>query len=674
MLGSVLIANRGEIAVRVITTLRRLGVHSIAVYSDADAGAPHVLLADEAMRLGPAPAAESYLSIDRVLEAARATGAEAIHPGYGFLSENPAFARACESAGIVFVGPPAEAMEALGDKVRAKAAAEEAGVPVLPGLQRPGLTDEEIMEFAGSDGQFPLMVKAAAGGGGRGMRIVEAPNALPEALKAARREALAGFGDDALLVERYVERARHVEVQLLVDAHGAALHLGERECSLQRRHQKIIEESPSPVVGTALRERLGDAAVRIARAAGYVGAGTAEFIMPADDPEQFAFLEVNARLQVEHPVTELVCGLDLVELQLRIAAGEPLALAQEDVSLTGHAIEARVCAEDPANGFLPATGTIVALREPAGEGVRVDSGVAAWQHRHAVLRLAALEGRRPWARPRGGARAAAACAGRPADPGGYDERRLPRPARRGAAGAVGRPGHRPHRTRHGRRAPRGRGGRPSRRRRRRHRGASAVRPRRRGGPVGRARRLAGVRPRAAALGARAVGVSRGRRGHGRGAARRRARARRRAFLEHERRGHRARPATHRARRARPDLGPRRGGRGADGRGGSRGVLVPRARAGRRGRRRRGRGVARGADAGHGAGGQGGRRRRGSRRRRARSRGVDEDGDVADRARPTRRSARSTSRSARASTRGRYSSSWRPPPDERRPAQPRPPRE
>ena len=377
MLRSVLIANRGEIAVRVIATLRRLGVHSIAVYSDADAGAPHVLLADEALRLGPAPAAESYLSIDRVLEAARATGAEAIHPGYGFLSENPAFARACESADIVFVGPPAEAMEALGDKVRAKAVAEEAGVPVLPGLQRPGLTDEEIVEFAGSDGQFPLMVKAAAGGGGRGMRIVDALDALPEALKAARREALAGFGDDALLVERYVERARHIEVQLLVDAHGAALHLGERECSLQRRHQKIIEESPSPVVGSALREQLGDAAVRIARAAGYVGAGTAEFIMPADEPEQFAFLEVNARLQVEHPVTEMVCGLDLVEQQLRIAAGEPLALAQEDVSLTGHAIEARVCAEDPANGFLPATGTIVALREPAGEGVRVDSGVAA---------------------------------------------------------------------------------------------------------------------------------------------------------------------------------------------------------------------------------------------------------------------------------------------------------
>ncbi len=377
MFSSVLVANRGEIAVRVIATLRRLGVHSIAVYSDADAGAPHVLEADEALRLGAAPAAESYLSIDRVLDAARDAGAEAIHPGYGFLSENPAFARACESAGIAFVGPPAEAMEALGDKVRAKAAAEGAGVPVLPGLYRPGLTDEEIVSFAGSDGVFPLMVKAAAGGGGRGMRIVEAPDALPDALQAARREAQAGFGDDALLVESYVERARHVEVQLLADAHGAVIHLGERECSLQRRHQKVIEESPSPVVGAALRERLGDAAVRIARAAGYVGAGTAEFILPAGDPERFAFLEVNARLQVEHPVTELVCGLDLVEQQLRIAAGEPLALRQEDVALNGHAIEARVCAEDPEEGFLPATGTIVLAREPEGEGVRVDSGVAA---------------------------------------------------------------------------------------------------------------------------------------------------------------------------------------------------------------------------------------------------------------------------------------------------------
>jgi acetyl-CoA/propionyl-CoA carboxylase biotin carboxyl carrier protein len=375
MFDSVLVANRGEIAVRVISTLNALGIRSVAVYSDADADAPHVRLADEAVRIGPAAPAESYLSIERVIEAARSVGAQAIHPGYGFLSENPAFARACASAGIVFVGPPPEAMELLGDKVSAKLAAEEAGVPVLPGLQRPGLTDEEILKFAEEPGRFPMMVKAAAGGGGRGMRIVRSSGELPDALAAARREALAGFGDDGLLVERYVERARHIEVQLLADAHGTVLHLGERECSLQRRHQKVLEESPSPVVSPELRERLGAAAAELARHAGYVGAGTAEFLVPADDLEGFAFLEVNARLQVEHPVTEAVTGLDLVELQLRVAAGEPLELRQDDVALSGHSIEVRVCAEDAAVGFLPATGRIVAYREPRGAGIRVDSGV-----------------------------------------------------------------------------------------------------------------------------------------------------------------------------------------------------------------------------------------------------------------------------------------------------------
>jgi acetyl-CoA/propionyl-CoA carboxylase biotin carboxyl carrier protein len=372
---SVLVANRGEIAVRVIRTLKALDIRSVAVYSDADADAPHVRLADEAVRIGPAAPAESYLSIERVLEAAKSAGAQAIHPGYGFLSENPAFARACAQAGIVFVGPSPEAMELLGDKVSAKLAAEEAGVPVLPGLQRPGLTDAEILDFAGADGRFPLMVKAAAGGGGRGMRIVRALDDLPDALAAARREAIAGFGDDALLVERYIERARHIEVQLLADAHGTVLHLGERECSLQRRHQKVLEESPSPVVGPELRERLGNAAAELARHAGYVGAGTAEFLVPVDDLEGFAFLEVNARLQVEHPVTEEVTGLDLVELQLRVAAGEPLTVSQEDVTLSGHSIEVRVCAEDAGAGFLPATGRVVAYREPRGPGVRVDSGV-----------------------------------------------------------------------------------------------------------------------------------------------------------------------------------------------------------------------------------------------------------------------------------------------------------
>jgi len=378
MFERVLVANRGEIAVRVIRTLRRLGIHAIAVHSDADATAVHVAEADEAVRLGPAPAAESYLSIERVLDAARRTGAQAIHPGYGFLSENPAFARACAEAGIVFIGPPPEAMEALGDKVRAKLAAQAADVPVLPGLQRPGLTDADILAFADEHPDaFPLMVKAAAGGGGRGMRIVRERDALPAALEAARREALAGFGDDHLLVERYVERARHIEVQLLADQHGTALHLGERECSLQRRHQKVVEESPSPTVSPAMRERLGAAAVRLAHEAGYVGAGTAEFIVSADDPDEFFFLEVNARLQVEHPVTELVTGLDLVEQQLLVAAGRPLELAQEDVRLDGWAIEVRVCAEDPANGFLPAIGEVAHWAVPEGEGVRVDTGFRA---------------------------------------------------------------------------------------------------------------------------------------------------------------------------------------------------------------------------------------------------------------------------------------------------------
>jgi acetyl-CoA/propionyl-CoA carboxylase biotin carboxyl carrier protein len=376
MFESVLVANRGEIAVRVIRTLNALAIRSIAVYSDADANAPHVRLADEAIRIGPAAPAESYLSIERILNAAAESRASAIHPGYGFLSESAVFARACAAAGVTFIGPPPEATEALGDKVRAKILAQEAGVPVLPGLQRPGLTDEEILAFAEEDpGRFPLMVKAAAGGGGRGMRIVTELSALAEALGAARREALAGFGDDGLLVERYVPRSRHIEVQMLADSHGNAVHLGERECSLQRRHQKVLEESPSPVVSPELRERLGSAAVALAVKAGYAGAGTCEFLVPYDDLEGFAFLEVNARLQVEHPVTEAVTGLDLVEQQLRVAAGEKLAFSQDDIKLSGHSIELRICAEDPAVGFLPQTGTIVSYREPSGAGVRVDSGV-----------------------------------------------------------------------------------------------------------------------------------------------------------------------------------------------------------------------------------------------------------------------------------------------------------
>ena len=376
MFGSVLVANRGEIAVRVISTLQRLGVRAIAVCSEADADAPHVRLADAAVTIGPAAAAESYLDAERILDAARRTGAEAIHPGYGFLSERASFARACGEAGIVFVGPPPEATEKLGDKVAAKLVAREAGVPVVPGIERPGLTDEEITGWAAEDSsRLPLMVKAAAGGGGRGMRVVTALDALPDALGAARREALAGFGDDGLLAERYVASARHIEVQVLADAHGGAIHLGERECSLQRRHQKLIEECPSPAVTPELRSRMGAAAVALARAAGYAGAGTCEFLVPTGQAEEFFFLELNARLQVEHPVTELVCGLDLVEAQLRVAAGEPLWLAQEHVTLSGHAIEARVCAEDAEHGFLPGAGRIAVYREPSGPGIRVDSGV-----------------------------------------------------------------------------------------------------------------------------------------------------------------------------------------------------------------------------------------------------------------------------------------------------------
>jgi acetyl-CoA/propionyl-CoA carboxylase biotin carboxyl carrier protein len=379
MFSSVLVANRGEIAVRVIRTLRRLGIRAIAVCSEADADAQHVRLADVAITIGPPPARESYLRADAIVDAALRSGAQAVHPGYGFLSERADFARACVAAGLAFVGPPPEAIELFGDKARAKLLADEVGVPTLPGIAPAvgaGLRDEEIVAWAreGPD-RLPLMVKAAAGGGGRGIRVVAALDELPGALGAARREALAGFGDDALLAERYVERARHVEVQLLADAHGAVVHLGERECSLQRRHQKLVEECPSPALDDEQRTRMGGAAVALARAAGYSGAGTCEFLVAADDPGTFWFLELNARLQVEHPVTELVYGLDLVEAQLRVAAGEPLWLSQEEIVARGHAIEARVCAEDAVQGFLPRPGRIVAYHEPTGPGIRVDSGV-----------------------------------------------------------------------------------------------------------------------------------------------------------------------------------------------------------------------------------------------------------------------------------------------------------
>ncbi len=372
MFERVLIANRGEIAVRIERTLARLGVESVAIFSDADAGAPHVRAADRAVHVGPTPARESYLSIERVVDAAVRSGADAVHPGYGFLSERPEFATACAEAGLVFVGPGPEAMALLGDKGRARAVAEEAGMPTLPGWSGEKRTDAEIVEAIGV-GDLPLLVKAAAGGGGKGMRLVARREDLAEALGAARREAASAFGDERLLIERYVEPSRHLEVQVLADAHGNAIHLGERECSLQRRHQKVIEESPSPVVSAELRERMGEAAVALLRQAGYVNAGTVELIAERDDPARFYFLEVNTRLQVEHPVTEAVTGLDLVELQLRVAAGEPLPLAQADVERRGWAVEARLYAEDPTSGFLPSSGAVVAYREPAG--VRVDSGI-----------------------------------------------------------------------------------------------------------------------------------------------------------------------------------------------------------------------------------------------------------------------------------------------------------
>jgi len=376
---TVLIANRGEIAVRIIRTLRRLGIRSVAVYSDADAGALHTRLADVAVRLGPAAAAQSYLSIERVLDAARRTGAQAIHPGFGFLAENADFARACAAAGIVFIGPSAEAIAVMGDKISAKRTVEARGVPTVPGIARPGLTDDDLVAAAPGIG-FPVLVKPSAGGGGKGMHVVTDAEGLRPALAAARREAAASFGDDSLFLERYVSAPRHIEVQILADAAGSVIHLGERECSLQRRHQKVIEEAPSPLLvglrdGADIRRRLGEAACETARSVGYLGAGTVEFIVSADAPGEFFFMEMNTRLQVEHPVTEQVTGLDLVELQLRISAGMPLPLTQDDVVLRGHSIEARVYAEDPATGFLPTGGRVARAVHPGGDGIRVDTAL-----------------------------------------------------------------------------------------------------------------------------------------------------------------------------------------------------------------------------------------------------------------------------------------------------------
>jgi acetyl-CoA carboxylase biotin carboxylase subunit len=373
MFKKVLIANRGEIAVRVIRACREMGIASVAVYSEADRRSMPVRMADEAVAIGPAPASESYLSIERILQAAKASGAEAIHPGYGFLSENAGFAETVEKAGLSFIGPPAAAIRAMGDKGRARELMQASGVPVVPGYQ--GADDDRSLERAAGEIGFPLLVKAAAGGGGKGMRVAAGPDELPEAIGAARREARHAFGDERLILERYIPRARHIEFQVLADAHGNTLHLFERECSVQRRHQKIVEETPSPFLDPDLRARMGAAAVAAAGAVGYRNAGTIEFIV---DPQTraFYFLEMNTRLQVEHPVTELVVGLDLVEWQLRIAAGEALPFRQADLTQRGAAIECRFYAEDPANNFLPATGPLLQFVEPQGPGVRVDTGFA----------------------------------------------------------------------------------------------------------------------------------------------------------------------------------------------------------------------------------------------------------------------------------------------------------
>ncbi|HEX6280127.1 MAG TPA: acetyl-CoA carboxylase biotin carboxylase subunit [Pyrinomonadaceae bacterium] len=373
MFKKILIANRGEIACRVIRACREMDIATVAVYSDADSDALHVRMADEAYHVGPPPSSESYLRWDKIIEVAKQSGAQAIHPGYGFLSENAEFVRNVTAAGITFIGPPPEAMEAMGGKISARKIAIEAGVPVVPGTTEPLRSFDDAKETAASFG-YPVMLKASAGGGGKGMRLVESEAELKSALENAQAEARASFGDDAVYIEKAIVRPRHIEIQVFSDTHGNHVHLGERECSIQRRHQKVIEEAPSPINSAELRAEMGACAVMVAKAVDYVGAGTVEFLV-SDVDKSFYFLEMNTRLQVEHPVTELVTGIDLVREQISVAAGNPLSFTQDDVALTGHAIECRIYAEDPDNNFLPSPGRITRLRIPQGPGIRDDGGV-----------------------------------------------------------------------------------------------------------------------------------------------------------------------------------------------------------------------------------------------------------------------------------------------------------
>jgi acetyl-CoA carboxylase, biotin carboxylase subunit len=374
MFSKILIANRGEIAVRIIRTCREMGIGTVAVYSDADRRAAHVLAADEAVHIGPEEASGSYLHAGNIIAAARSTGAAAIHPGYGFLAENASFAGQCAASGVVFIGPPPQAIEALGDKIRARNIMQDSGVPVIPGTLEAAADADHLRARADELG-FPVIVKASGGGGGKGMRIVHAPEELMAAVKQAAGEAQSAFGNSAVYLEKYLDRPRHVEIQVLADTQGHAVHLLERECSIQRRYQKIIEETPSPALHPALREQMGRAAVTAIQKAGYVNAGTVEFLLTPDGA--FYFLEVNTRLQVEHPITEMITGLDLVREQIRIAAGLPLSFTQADIQGRGHAIECRIYAEDPANGFFPSPGVIHYLKEPRGPGIRNDSGIYA---------------------------------------------------------------------------------------------------------------------------------------------------------------------------------------------------------------------------------------------------------------------------------------------------------